>query len=418
VTIRASLYLGRLRSFWLAPLFAVTFGCASPTIAAKPTTPPPPPVFTGIDNLVQQKFKPLAGRHVGLITNHTGLDRLGRRTIDVLHEAPNFKLVSLFSPEHGLAGVIEGGEKVGGAVDRTTRLPVHSLYGKTRRPTAKSLENIDTLVFDIQDVGTRFYTYITTMGYAMEAAAKQGKRFIVLDRPNPITGLLVDGPLTDPDKLHFIAYRSIPVVHGMTTGELARLFNDHFKIGCQLEVIAMRGWKRSMWWDQTKLPWVNPSPNIRNPTEALLYPAVGLLEMTNLSVGRGTDAPFERFGAPWINGRQLAERLNAAALPGLRFTAETFQPTASKHRGVSCGGVRITVTDRNRYAPVRSGLTMARTVQDLYGAKFERDRVNTMIRNDLTDRAWQKGSIQRVGAAWATPLANFRKIRHGFLIYD
>ncbi|MDX1564163.1 MAG: DUF1343 domain-containing protein [Phycisphaeraceae bacterium] len=398
-----------------ALLLLATLGAPRPGLGAETD---PPEVLPGIDVLVQQKFAPLAGRRVGLITNHTGVDRRGRRTVDLLHAAPEVTLVALFSPEHGLRGVVEGGEKVGAAVDRTTQLPVYSLYGETRRPTAAALRNLDTLVFDIQDVGTRFYTYIATMAYAMEAAAEHDKRFVVLDRPNPITGRLVAGPLTDPDKLHFIAPRSIPVVHGMTVGELAGLFNKHFKIGCDLQVVTLRRWRRSMGWKRTGLKWINPSPNIRRPAAAWLYPSIGLLEMTNLSVGRGTGAPFERLGAPWIKGEQLAAALQRAETPGLAFAATTFTPEASRFQDHRCGGVTVALTDPKRYAPVRCGLTIARVIKDLYGERFEHEKVQTMLRNDRAHRAWQQGSIEKVAESWAGPLEQFKTVRARHLLYD
>ena len=234
-----------------------------------------------------------------MITNQTGLTIDGRRTVDLLASAHNCKLVKIFSPEHGLFGKLD--EKVGNTVEEKTGLPVLSLYGETRRPSAEMLEGIDTLVYDIQDVGARFYTYESTMGICMQEAAKHKLKFIVLDRPNPVTGTLVDGPIADPSHFGFTAFNAEPVAHGMTIGELAQMFNDAFDIHCDLTVIKMQGWQRSMWFDETNLTWVNPSPNMRNLTQALLYTGICLLEATNVSVGRGTDQPFELFGAPWIN---------------------------------------------------------------------------------------------------------------------
>ncbi|MHC4993566.1 MAG: exo-beta-N-acetylmuramidase NamZ family protein, partial [Planctomycetota bacterium] len=266
------------------------------------------PVRLGIDRLVEDDFATVTSEkmgRLGLITNHTGLDSRGRRTVDLLHHAPHVKLTALFSPEHGLYGVLDQ-SNIDNAVDPKTGLRVWSLYGATRKPTAKMLADVDTLVFEIQDIGTRFYTYIATMGHAMEAAAEHGKKFVVLDRPNPIGGLKVDGPLPDVDDLSFVAYREIPVVHGMTIGELAVMFNERWQIGCDLTVVRMSGWRRGMQWEDTGVTWVNPSPNMRSPEEARLYPAIGLMEFTNVSVGRGTAIPFEHFGAPWIDGKELA----------------------------------------------------------------------------------------------------------------
>ncbi|MGH9904268.1 MAG: exo-beta-N-acetylmuramidase NamZ domain-containing protein, partial [Pyrinomonadaceae bacterium] len=265
-------------------------------------------VLNGIDVLERDGFKQLAGLKIGLITNHTGRNRQGRSTIDVFHKANNVRLVALFSPEHGIRGLAD--EKVSDSRDEQTGLPIYSLYGETRRPKPEHLKELDALVFDIQDIGTRFYTYISTLGYAMEEASKARLPVFVLDRPNPIGGLVVEGPIADADKLSFTAYHTIPVRHGMTIGELANYFNQQREIGCDLRVIKMEGWRRPMWFDATNQTWINPSPNMRSLTEATLYPGIGLLETTNVSVGRGTDTPFEIVGAPWIDGARLALLLN------------------------------------------------------------------------------------------------------------
>ena len=376
----------------------------------------PEGVRTGIDVLVRDGFSALDGRRVGLITNHTGIDARGRSTASLLAEAENVTLVALFSPEHGLAGGREG--TVGDAVDEATGLPVRSLYGETRRPTAEMLEGLDTLVFDIQDVGTRFYTYISTMANAMEAAGEHGLRFVVLDRPNPIAPLGVDGPLADRDRLSFTACRPLPLTHGMTVGELARLFVGRYGIACDLRVVTMEGYTHALWFDQTGQPWVDPSPNMRNPTQAVLYPAVGLLEMTNLSVGRGTDEPFERLGAPWIDGRELARWLNDAALPGLRFVPIAFTPDASRYKGERCEGVHIIVTDRSAVAPARTGLTLAWTLRRLYTGEFRADAVLTLLANRAVQRAWPDADDPAaLAATWADPLAGFRDDRARHLLY-
>jgi uncharacterized protein YbbC (DUF1343 family) len=280
------------------------------------------------------------------------------------------------------------------------------------------LADVDTLVFDIQDIGTRFYTYIATMGYAMEEAAKHHLRFVVLDRPNPITGLRVDGPIADADKLGFTAYARLPVVHGMTVGELARMFNVENRMGCDLQVVALRGWQRSMWWDQTGLTWVNPSPNMRNLTAALLYPGVGLLEMTNVSVGRGTERPFEYFGAPWIDGAKLAEAMNAAGLPGLRFEAVEFTPTAREFAGEKCGGVHIMVTDREAVEPVRTGLTLAWQLRRLYGEKFRVAKVLDLLANkQVLDELFRVEDPRQLPLIWKDELESFKKTRQKYLMY-
>ena len=377
---------------------------------------PPADVLCGIDVLERDGFKALAGRRVALITNHTGRDRDGQRTIDLLLAAPGVKLVKLFSPEHGLYGTLD--EKVADTTDPQTHLPVYSLYGHTSRPTAEMLEGVDTLVYDIQDVGARFYTYITTLGLCMEEAAKNKLRMVVLDRPNPITGRRIDGPLADLDRLSFVAYRPLPVVHGMTVGELARFYNGEGRLGCDLVVIPMEGWHRSMWWDETGLTWVNPSPNLRNLTAATLYPGVCLLESTNVSVGRGTDRPFEIFGAPWIDGRKLATALNAANLPGLRFIPFEFIPTDNKFKGQKCRGVHILLTDREAFAPVRSGLTFAWTLKKLHGGTFEMDAMIRLLANARALEALQQTNRpETLPDLWKAPLAGFAELRAKYLLY-
>lgn len=373
-------------------------------------------VLAGADVLAADGFAALRGRKVALITNHTGRDRAGRRLVDMLHEAPEVQLVRLFSPEHGLYGVLD--EKVGHGVDEATGLPVYSLYGETRRPTSEMLEGVDTLVFDIQDIGTRFYTYISTMGLCMEEAAKHRLRFVVLDRPNPITGRLIDGPIADEAHFGFTAYGPIPLVHGMTVGELAGLFNAERGIGCDLQVIACRGWRRSMWFDETGLTWINPSPNMRNPTQALLYPAVGLIEASNVSVGRGCDEPFEMLGAPWIDGVRLAAALNAAGLPGVRFVPIEFTPRASKFAGQACRGVHLTLTDRDAFAPARTGVTIAWTLRQLFGGAFEHDKVLRLLQSRSAQDAWLSAlDPAGVPAVWKAPLDAFRSARQRHLIY-
>src|SRR5690606_18035167 len=295
-------------------------------------------VMTGIDILVRDGFAPLAGQRVALISNHTGRDRNGRSTARLLHEAENVELARIFSPEHGYEGNLDT-ELVADGVDRGTGVPVLSLYGEVRRPTGDMLEGIDAIVFDIQDIGARFYTYISTMGHAMQAAADHGIRFFVLDRPNPINGVDVAGPVLDDGKQSFVGFHRIAVRHGMTVGELARLFKAELGIDVDLQVIAMEDWRRGDFFDATALPWVNPSPNIRNLTAAILYPGIGLLETTNLSVGRGTETPFEIIGAPWLDGTALAARLNGAALPGVAFEPVEFVPDSSMFQGETCRGV-------------------------------------------------------------------------------
>lgn len=374
-------------------------------------------VYCGIDVLKRDGFKTLAGKKIAIITNHTGVDREGNRTIDLLVNAPDVHVQRLLSPEHGLFGVLD--EKVGDMVDPATGLKVFSLYSQTRRPTPEMLEDIDAILFDIQDIGTRFYTYIATMGNAMEEAADHGIEMIVLDRPNPIRGLKPAGPISDEKYLGFTSFRRLPLVHAMTAGELALMFNDHHAINCRLTVVEMEGWRRSMWWDETGLRWINPSPNMRNLTQATLYPAIGLLEASNISVGRGTDQPFELFGAPWIDARHLAAALNQADLPGLRFVPIHFTPNASKFKDETCHGVYIVVTDRNAIQPARSGLTIAWHLHRLFKDDFDIDKVNRLLMNDEVLATLQKvNNPRRLSNLWTEPLREFDDARSDYLIYD
>jgi uncharacterized protein YbbC (DUF1343 family)/CubicO group peptidase (beta-lactamase class C family) len=372
--------------------------------------------LNGIDVLARDGFKQLQGMRVGLVTNHTGRDRRGRQTIDVLREAPGVKLVALFSPEHGIRGSLD--EKVSDSVDEKTGLPIFSLYGETRRPRPEQLKDLDALVFDIQDIGTRFYTYISTMGHVMEEAAKAKIPLFVLDRPNPINGVDVEGPIADPDKLTFVAHHPIPVRHGMTVGELAALFNQQRKIGCDLRVVKMENWRRSMWFDATTQTWVNPSPNMRSLTQATLYPGVGLLETTNLSVGRGTDTPFEVIGAPWLDGQRLAAYLNARSLAGVRFVPVRFTPRASVFKGEECGGVNVVVTDRAAFRPVRIGLEIAVALRRLHPNDWKTDAYNRLLVNEEAfERVKRAEAPEEVERNWQGRLAEFRRERAKFLLY-
>lgn len=373
-------------------------------------------VLTGIDVLERDNFKQLAGMRVGLITNHTGRDREGRQTIDVLNKASGVKLVALFSPEHGIRGLAD--EKVSDSKDDATGLPIYSLYGETRRPKPEQLKDLDALVFDIQDVGVRFYTYISTLGYVLEEAATVKLPVFVLDRPNPIGGVDVEGPIADSDKLSFISYHTIPTRHGLTIGELAQLFNRQRKIGADVRVIKMEGWRRSMWFDETSLTWVNPSPNMRSLTEATLYPGVGLLETTNVSVGRGTDTPFEVVGAPWIQGDKLAELLNERGLQGARFVPIRFTPNASVFKGESCGGVNIIVTDRAAFRPLLTGIEMALALRKLYPNDWKVDSyLRLLVNADTFERVKRGDTARDIVASWNNSLEEFRKARAEILLY-
>ncbi len=331
-------------------------------------------VMSGIDVLRADGFKALAGLRIGLVTNHTGRARDGAATIDLLASAPNVKLTALFSPEHGIRGILDA--NIPSSKDEKTGLPIHSLYGTgaQRRPTAEMLAGIDAMVIDLQDIGTRFYTYMTTMAYVMEEAASRKIKVFVLDRPNPIGGVAIEGPVLDEAAVGFTGYLpAMPIRHSLTMGELAKLFNGEKKIGADLTVVAMRNWRRDAWFDDTGLPWINPSPNMRNLHQATLYPGIGAFESTNISVGRGTDAPFEQVGAPWIDGTRLADHLNARQIPGARFYPLRFTPTASKFANEECQGVFIVVTDRNALRSVRLGVELASALTKLFPGKLEID---------------------------------------------
>ncbi len=373
-------------------------------------------VATGLDMLVKDGFAQLKGRKVGLVTNHTGIDRDGRSAIDLLHKAPGVTLVALFSPEHGIRGALD--EKVSDSKDAATGLPVYSLYGERRKPSAETLKGIDTLVYYIQDAGCRFYTYISTLGLVMEAAAENKVRVVVLDRPNPIGGVVVDGPVLDAGRESFVAYHKLPVRHGLTVAELAQLFNAERKLGCDLEVVRMTGWRRGDLYDRTGLSWVNPSPNLRNPEAALLYPGVGLLETTNLSVGRGTDRPFEWVGAPWMDGRKVAAALANEGLPGVRFVPAKVTPSGSVHKGKECGGVQVLVDDWETFRPLRTGLTMALVLRKLYPDDWQVQRYDVLLLHKETFEAVKRGAAwAEIETAWQPELERFKERRRAYLLY-
>ena len=378
----------------------------------------PREVLTGMDVLERDGFRQLAGRKVGLITNHTGRSRSGASTVTLLADAKNVELVTLFSPEHGFEGKLDV-SKIGDTQDGKTGLKVHSLYGETRRPTAAMLEGIDTVVFDIQDIGARFYTYVSTMGEAMKAAAEHKRRFVVLDRPNPINGVDVAGPVLDEGRESFVGFHRLPVRHGMTAGELARMFKDELKLDLDLTVIECEGWRRSDYWDATGLIWVNPSPNMRSLNQAVLYPGIGLLETTNLSVGRGTDTPFEVIGAPWLDGQKLALALNAKSMPGVRFVPIEFIPSSSKFADKQCGGVNVVVTNRSLFEPLSVGLEIAWQLRQLYPSDWEAAGYMRLLGNDRTLQALLKGeSREDLDAAGRDGVSRFLRRRQTFLIYE
>ncbi len=402
-----------LSALALLPLVAAAVSAAT----ASPLQRADSGVQVGIDVWRQRGFEPLAGKRVGLISNLTGRDGEGRLTATVLRDTPAITLASLFSPEHGFRGVEEG--SVESSSDKASGLPIHSLYGETRRPTTSMLEGLDGLVFDIQDVGTRFYTYATTMAYAMEEAAAHGIPFVVLDRPNPITGHHVEGPVLHEGSLSFVGYAPVPLRHGMTMGELARYFNQERGIGAELIVIEATGWQRNQWYDETGLTWINPSPNMRNLVQATLYPAVGPLETTNVSVGRGTDEPFEWFGAPWIDARELAARLNAARLPGIRFLPRDRTPETSVHAGATCHGVDLILTNRDVFDAGLTAITLAHALYGLHPEAWEIDNLPRLWgRPEVLDQLRTGLQPERIAAAWRGELDAFREVRRRYLIYE
>jgi uncharacterized protein YbbC (DUF1343 family) len=376
----------------------------------------PDGVRTGIDVLRDEHFERLRGAHVGLITNASGRARDGTSTVDLLRGATDVRLAAIFTPEHGLRADRQG--LIPSGVDDGTGLPVYSLYGDSFAPSAESLAGIDTLVFDVQDAGTRFFTYASTMRRAMDAARDHGLRFVVLDRPNPIDGADIAGPVLIPPSRSFVNYHSLPVRHGLTVGELAYLFNADDHLGVALTVVPMRGWRRSAYWDETGLPWTNPSPNLRSVEEALLYPALGLLEATNLSVGRGTDAPFERLGAPWIDASALVAAVDAEALPGVTLAAETFTPTSDRYEGRACNGLHLSVRDRTRFEPVRTGLAIARALRRLYPREWEFAKVDRLLVQPDTMKAIDAGlPLASIVDTYHAELEAFATKREKYLLY-
>jgi len=424
----ASIVAGSITS----PPYAPVFGGSGPDTTA-PEVPRAPvtrlapagplhPVTNGIDVLERDSFKALEGRHIGLITNQTGRDHAGHSTIDVLAAAPGLKLVAIFSPEHGIRGAAD--TFVDNGRDEKTGLPVYSLFGKgQRRPTPEMLSGIDTLVYDIQDVGVRFYTYTTTCAYSMEVAAQNHLKFVVLDRPDPIGGYEIEGPVAEPEfttdsRFSFTAYYTIPVRYGLTIGELAMLLNSERKIGADLAVIKIEGWRRADYFDGTALTWTNPSPNMRNLNEAILYPGIGLLETTNVSVGRGTDTPFEVVGAPWIDGQKLSDALNRAGLGGVRFVPIRFTPASSKFSGQECGGVNIVITDRSAFHPVATGIQIAYELNRLYQGEWKIDDYINLLANRPVLTALKTGKTpQEIESLWQAGLAEFARIRLKYFLY-
>ena len=389
-------------------------------LAGTPSSPKPqapsPSVLSGIDVLARDSFAKLKGKRVGLITNHTGVARDGKSTIDLLQTAPGVQLVALFAPEHGIRGVLDA--DVPAERDQKTGLTIHSLYGETRRPTAAMLAGIDTLVIDLQDIGARFYTYPATTGYVLEEAAKRKIAVMVLDRPNPVNGWQIEGPNQSEPIREFIAYFPMPVRHGLTLGELARVFNAEKKLNADLTVIPVENWRRDYWYDETGLAWINPSPNMRNLNQAALYPGIGAIEYSNVSVGRGTDQPFEQFGAPWIDGPRLAAALNARQLPGIRFYPVAFTPTTSKYARQACQGVFMVITNRATLPPVRVGLEIAGALFTLFGDQYQLENTDLLLGSrDSLERVKRGEDPAAVAARWSADEGRWRQLRAKYLLY-
>ncbi|RXJ02552.1 DUF1343 domain-containing protein [Anaerobacillus alkaliphilus] len=382
-------------------------------------------VITGLEQLLYQStYKSLKDLRIGLVTNHTSVTKELKFGIDELLKE-NFKIKKIFSPEHGFRGNNRAGDKLADEIDERTGLPVYSLYGDTKRPTADMVKGLDALIFDIQDIGVRFYTYIYTMAYCMEAAKEHNLQFIVLDRANPITGVKVEGNILDENFQSFVGLYPIPLRHGMTVGELAQMFNEHFQIGCSLKVISLKNWERSYWFDETKLPWVMPSPNSTSLEMATLYPGTCLFEGTNLSEGRGTTKPFEIVGASWINGYEWAKRLNQLSLPGVIFRETFFTPYTSKYQGELCQGVQVHVTDREVVKPVEVGIAMIAEAKQLYPNEFQwfeavpgRFFIDLLMgTNEFRKIIDEQKSIEQWLAKENSKLESFKAIREKYLLY-
>lgn len=382
-------------------------------------------VLTGIDVLEAQNFAALhpsksVPRRIGVLTNQTGVDAQERRTIDVISQVPGVQLTAIFSPEHGAIGQLDT-TNIENSVDSATHVPIYSVYGATeaqRHPPLDVLKNLDAVVIDLQNAGARFYTYETSMGYFLEAAAQTGIEIVVLDRPNPITGSFVQGPLSETGHLNFVNYFPLPVRHGMTMGELARLFNSERKIHARLTVVPLEGWMRGDWFDSTAVTWVNPSPNLRNLNEATLYPGVALIEGTNVSVGRGTDTPFEVMGAPWINARQLADYLNARNITGVRFIPTSFTPTTRVYANQLCHGINMVVTDRNVLDSPELGVELASALHGLYPNDYKIDRMIEILANqEVFDAIVAGEDPRRIAQDWQDNVEGFEKQRAPYLMY-
>ncbi len=400
----------------MSPLIILSL--LSSLLLSHPPSEPADGVKTGLDVLIEKNFAPLSGKRVGLLTAETAITRDRRRAIDVLAQAPNVRLVAIFAPEHGLSADRE--TQVEDSVDRVTGVPIYSLYQNGRHhPTPEMLKNVDIFVYDLPQFGARFLTRITLLGYCIEAAARKGIPFYVLDRPNFINGVDVAGPLLDEKHVSFVGYMRMPVRHGMTAGELALMINGEKRLGADVKVIRMEGWKRKMWYDETELEWMNPSPNIRNLTQAALYPGVCLLESPQLSVGRGTDTPFQVVGAPWFRAREVAAHLNRLNLPGVRFQARRFRPQASIYKGEVCEGLDILLINRDSFDPVLMGVEMLAAVLKFHPEKFQLETVMRLLGSDEAAARLKRGESGRaILAAMRSQLDEFLRTRAAYLLYE
>jgi uncharacterized protein YbbC (DUF1343 family) len=384
---------------------------------------------TGLERLLSDEIARVAGKRIGLIANPTSVDRELHHAADLLHERDDVELAVLFGPEHGLRATAQDLIEVGDSKDSKTGLPVRSLYGPTRVPTKEMTEGLDAIVFDIQDVGTRYYTYVWTMAHALEACARDDKELIVLDRPNPINGVDVEGNLIEGSHTSFVGLYPLPNRHGMTAGEIARLVNDEYGVGARLTIVPMDGWKRAQWFDEAELPWILPSPNMPTLETATVYAGACLIEGTNLSEGRGTTRPFEIMGAPWIDGDRLAAELEKEELPGVRFRPLSFAPTFQKFAGKMCGGIQQHVVDRTVYRPLRTGYAILLAARRLwpdefgwrpppYEYEYERPAIDILAGNSsIREMIERDAPLQEIEGSWLVDLGRFKQVREGYLLY-
>ena len=395
-------------------------GLLLPTAGVTPRAAAPP-VRPGIETFLADVPRALRGKRVGLITNHTGVDRSATSDIDLIAKHRELKLVALLAPEHGLRGTAEAGERISNETDPGTGVPVYSLYlSEDRGPTPEMLKEVDVLVYDLQEVGGRTWTYVSTMALSMQAAKRKGIPFVVLDRPNPIGGEIVEGALLDPRFKSFVGMYPIPARHGMTVGELATLFNRKYGIGCDLIVARVENWRRAQWFDQTGLPWVNPSPNLRSLAALTSYPGSVYFEGTTLTEGRGTDRPFEQVGAPWLDAPEVARVMNERRLPGIRFEAMTMSvaPTAAKHGGQTIPAIRFAVTDRQTYRPVRTSLLLIEEIRRRHPRDFAWTRtIDRLTGSDKVRLAIEGGRLPQLLEEWEREAAEFRESRKPYLLY-